>query len=133
MTFGAPTETLSVYLILSQIAHSCGVVYPAPSLLPSQAHTPLLSRENQVPGLKAKPLNKMFLHCNLLLACLPNGLRWVKVLTGDKLMRVANYIKSLFPRKTNKQTNQEENKKKYTKHLRTTATVRGQESDLWVS
>lgn len=99
---------LSVYLILSRIAHSCGRVHPAPSLLPSQAQTPLLSRENQVPGLKAKPLNEMFLHYKLLLACLPNGLRWVKVLTGDRLTRVANYIKSLFPRKTNKQTNQEE-------------------------
>lgn len=131
--FGAPKETLSVYLILSQIAHSCGRVHPAPSLLPSQAHTPLLSRENQVPGLKAKPLNEMFLHYNLLLACLPNGLRWVKVLTGDRLPRVTNYIKSLFPRKTNKkQTRRKIKRKKYTRHLRTTATVTGQQSDLWV-
>lgn len=57
-----------------------------------------------MPGLKARPGSQMLLHYNLLLACLPNGLVWLKVVTGDMLTRAMDYIKSPFLRKTNKQT-----------------------------
>lgn len=64
--------------------------------------------------------SSIIIYC--LLACLPNSLGWVKAITSDMLTRATNYMKSLFLKKTNKQTNQEKDKI-YTKHLRTTAAV----------